>query len=463
MNIHKSRSGSRSRSELAPRDVNGRMPASLVLQLQVLIVLSVLLGGGGSAYGLRNLVIQLVALAILAINAGRVVEFVAKAPRALTLLVFASMALPLLQAVPLPPGIWQAFPGRDPAVQSFSIAGQGADTWFSHSVNPMRTLVAFSGTLAPAALIMMGFSLDQRGKVILAWTVIGGAFAAFLLGTLQLSTGNTSFLLFDERSTPDVLFATFANRNSTGLFFVLALCILSGLPFSRNKAVIGAAAIAGVLLVIGVILTQSRSSITLLVIPAGLGALRGWFAFRGRSIQQSRAKPALWLGLGLTAVIVGAVAFSTVTGGRAADSFSRFATTMETDRPEMWEDGLYAASEYWPAGSGMGSFDDVFQMHESLEYVSPRRAGRAHNDYIELAIESGIVGLVLAGLWLLWCAVSALSFGRVTGAYWQLSAGGGVAAIALQSLLDYPLRNQTLLLVAAVLVVLLIRPGRAKR
>ncbi len=458
MNIPSSRTRGRTGSNIAQSGPLGREARVLLIQLQVLIAAAILLGGGGSAYGLRNLAVQLVALTILGLNTGLVLKFLREAPRPLLALVIASMALPLLQIIPLPADVWQAFPGRGPVAESFAITGLGADRWFSHSVNPIRTLVAFSATLAPAAIVTLGYSLDRPGRLLLAWTVVGGAFAAFLIGTVQLSTGNTFGLLFDERSAPNILYTTFANRNSTGLFFVIALCLLCGMPLSKNPAILGAKVAAGVLLLIGTILTQSRTGITLLAIPLGLVVLRFWLGFTSKSPDSAKWRPALWLGAGLVAIALGTVAVSTVTGGRAADSFARFATTMESDRPEMWEDGVYAAGQYWPVGSGIGSFDDVFQMHESLEYVSPRRAGRAHNDYIELAIESGIIGLAIAGLWLVWCAFAALRPGPVADRYMRFAAGSAVAAIALQSLLDYPLRNQTLLCVAAVLVVLLTRP-----
>ena len=120
----------------------------------------------------------------------------------------------------------------------------------------------------------------------------------------------------------------------------------------------------------------------------------------------------------------------------------------------MWEDAAFAAREYWPVGSGMGTFDEVFQLHESLEYISPRRAGRAHSDVLEVVIEGGIFSALLVLGWLAWCAAAvfrAPPFWRWTA----LGAGTGVLTLLLQSLLDYPLRSQTLLCMAAVLVVLL--------
>ena len=158
---------------------------------------------------------------------------------------------------------------------------------------------------------------------------------------------------------------------------------------------------------------------------------------------------------GLAAIAAGALAISAFQGGRVSDSLSRFGDT-ETDRPEMWEDGIYAAGQYWPIGSGSGTFDEVFQLHESLEFISPRRAGRAHSDFIELGMEAGLFGLALAAAWLLWAAASTVAQLR-RGPEWSgVGAGLAVGAIALQSLLDYPLRNQTLLCAAGVLVVLLV-------
>lgn len=441
--------------------------SSPLLQLQVLLAFAAMFGGGGAAYGFRNLSIQLVALTVLALQAPLVFRFVREAPRALMLLVGLALAIPLLQMVPLPASIWQGLPGRDLATESFALAGLDPDRWFPASLDPIRTLVAFCGTLVPFAVIVLGSSLDRHEQIRLCWSVVVVSLAAFILGVLQVSSANTFGLLFAEPIRSDVLYATFANRNSTALFFVIVLCVIAGLPRPNHRAMLLPSIAAVVLLFVATILTQSRSGITLLIIPSSLLALRGlagsFSRWRGQSrVQEWQQTRLIWIGSAIAALTVAAVAVSAFSGGRAADSFARFSDT-QTDRPEMWEDGIYAAEQYWPLGSGVGTFDDVFQVHESLEYVSPRRAGRAHNDYIELAIESGAPGVALALGWLLWSAFSALRRGSVEGRWLRLGAGAGVAAIALQSLLDYPLRNQTLLCVAAVLVVILARRREKRR
>lgn len=436
---------------------------SPVLHLQVLIVLAVALGGGGVGYGLRNAVIQLAALAICAAHPRLIADFLRRAPRMLVALVMASMALPLLQLIPLPATIWQSFPGRAMMTESLTLAGLDPNGWHPVSLDRARTLVAFCGTLAPATIIAIGALLDHRAKLQLTLTFVAAALAALLLGTVQVSSANTTGLLFPVEAKADVLYATFANRNSTGLFFVLALTLLTGLPIPRRREWLLAMVAAGSLMFVGTILTQSRSSLVLLALPLGLMVLRGGF---GLWSVRAKGKPALspaGVLAGAFALLVAAIALVSFTsGGRAGETLERFGT-LETDRLTMWEDGRFAIGEYWPLGTGMGTFDEVYQVYESLEYVSQKRAGRMHNGFLEVPLEAGIFGIAMIAMWLGWSGWQTLmGKSRAEMRWMRLGAGIGIAAIALQCTLDYPLRNQTLLCVAALLVILLAR-GREQR
>ncbi len=441
---------------------------NVVLHLQLLIVLAVTLGGGGVGYGLRNAVIQIAALAILAAHPGLVVQFLRKGPRMLVLLVLVSMAVPLLQLIPLPPALWQALPGRAMIAESLVLAGLDPAGWRPASVDRARTLVAFCGTLAPATIIALGALLDTRAKLQLVLTLVGAALAAVLLGVVQVSLANSAGLLFPVNPKPGVLYASFANRNSTGLFFVLTLLLIAALPVPRRREWLLAMVCAGSLVFLGAILTQSRSSLVLLALPMGLIGLRCGFALwlsRKRGARKPAPAPTLepahFVAAGFALLIAALAAFSFTSGGRAADTLERFGT-LETDRLTMWQDGQYAAAQYWPAGSGMGTFDEVYQVYESLEYVSPRKAGRMHNDYLEVSLEAGAAGLVLIAAWLVWCVWQPLVGKRPDDNWLPLGASIGIIAIALQSILDYPLRNQTLLCVAALLVILLVRPRESR-
>ncbi|MFB0612109.1 O-antigen ligase family protein [Aurantiacibacter poecillastricola] len=331
-------------------------------------------------------------------------------------------------------------------------------------MNPVRTLLAFCATLVPATVIVVGHGLGRAEKRTLALTVVFACTAIFLFGAIQLSTSNSLGVLYEHVTLrPSILYGTLANRNSTAVLFVIALCLVAGFPWPNitvTRIALGAAAL---LLVLGTVLTQSRSGIALLALPLVLAIFRlAWTLRSGRNKGAPSMAREVWIGIAAIGVLAAAVAVSATQNGRAADSLARFETIADSDRPEMWEDATYTAGQYWPAGAGVGTFDDVFQLHESLEYVGPLRAGRAHSDLIELVIEGGILAIVLTAAWLAWCAYASLRPGSVENWWVRLGAGAGIAALFLQSALDYPLRNLSVLAVAAVLVVLLI-PSKERR
>jgi len=427
----------------------------------MLVALAVLLGGGGVAYGLRNLLIQLFALGLIWWHKSRVAEFLWQGPKGLVALVVVSVILPLLQLVPLPATFWQSLPGREVVISAFEIGGLPLEGWFPLSLDRGRTLVAFCGTFAPAAIIMLGTTLTAGDRAKLAWTCAGLALVALVIGVAQLSSANTTGLLFSITPKPDVLYATFANRNSTALMFVISIIVLAAVPLYRGRVGLFAGVAAIALLALGAVLTQSRSGMALLGVALFFVFLRiglgFWAARRGPKSGFSTSALAAIIMAGFFAI---ALVASIATGGRAADSLERL-TDGQTDRPQIWEDAAYAAKEYWPVGSGMGTFDEVFQLHESLEFLAPRKAGRAHNDYIELGLEAGLVGYLIALCWVIWIAQAAFR-GSAAARWTRLGSALGLACIAAQSVLDYPLRNQTLLCFAAVLVILLARSRRER-
>ena len=444
-----------------------------VLHLQMLITLALLLGGGGVVYGVRHFIIQAFALLLLAVHSGLVVAFFRNAPRPLVALLLLSLAFPLLQIVPLPPAIWQAIPGRALIVQALELAGQSSDSWRPFSVDSMRTLASFCAMIVPASVLILGFSLSFRHRVWLAWTAIIVALAIALLGFVQLSSANT--IAITQWITPDddVLYGTFSNRNSGGLLFVIAAILTLALPYRSNFKHILAIGAVVLLLPLAAILTQSRTSMALLVVFLAFVGLRIVTALLSRKSSpdqpaQNGLAPkkglANWqlcgialLGLALPVLL----AISLFSGGRAADSFERY-SVIQNDRWERWDDSSYVIDRYWPAGVGMGNFDEVFQIDESLEYLSPPRAGRAHNDYLEVVIESGIVGPLLILAWLIWSVWALTRPGSPEGRWLRLGGFAVICCFAMQSIFDYPLRSQALITIAALAMLFMSRRGQER-
>ncbi len=212
------------------------------------------------------------------------------------------------------------------------------------------------------------------------------------------------------------------------------------------------------LLLVAIVLTRSRTALVLALLPLGLVGLRVLLA------RTTRGKSGLWVALGGIALIAGTGAIVAVAApGRVGEVLERFDDTDTDARAYIWEDAAYSADRFWPLGSGTGTFDDVFQLDESLENLTLRRAGRAHNDYLEVAIEAGIPGLTLVAAWILLLAWLAWRARRSNDRWVAWSGGAALLAIALQSITDYPLRNLSLLGFAAFALLILVRFGSGAR
>lgn len=427
--------------------------------LLAIVAAACLLGGGGVAYGLSNLAVQLIALAVLGLNSELFWRFITQGSRPLIVLVILTLALPLLQLVPLPPAFWTSLPGRELVTEAIKSFGEPG--WRPLTVNASRTFVAFIGLIAPLAVLVVGLFVSPQVRQRVAFAFVAAGVASVLLGVVQVMGSNQEGLLYPENPLPGVLFGFFANRNSVAIFLVSCLLLLIGC-FAPQRALsprwIAKFAVT-VLMVTGVVLTQSRSGIALLALPAALFLLKVYT--HGGTRQNSTGALPRPVQLGVIAAAVAALslgAVAAVPGSRLEAVMARFEQDGER-RPEIWEDARFSAERFWPVGAGMGTFDEVFQVDESLEHISARRAGRAHNEVLELAIEAGPIALILVTAWAVWVLQAGWGALRDAERRWPALAGMGVLlAAALQSLLEFPLRNQTMLCVAAFALVLIAPP-----
>lgn len=419
-----------------------------------LLVIAVIFGGGGVRYGLMNAAVQISAIFVLAFNSSRLIDFFLRAPRTLRILTALSFLLPLLQLLPLPPGLWSVLPGRELESQSLALVNR-SDHWMTWTVNPARTLVAFIGLLAPFTILVTAYgqSRDFRHSAF-KWIAALGVIN-ILVGAVQLASGR-QLLNWYGGGNPDHLYGTFANHNSAGLFLVISLCALIGVRTDLTLSHRMIKAALGILIVSGVFLTQSRSSIALLVIPAFQLLLQYLHRSRDRisirSVAMTIAPVLLVLG-GLGALATG--------NSKVGDILHRF-DDLKDGRPLIWQDTAVAIARYWPMGSGAGTFDEVFQIDESLENVNSHLAGRAHNDYLEILLENGIWGGILAIAWIIYAL--RLSIAHLYRFPLHLLAPTGILiAISMQSLLDYPLRNQAIMCLAAAMIALLATESERSR
>ena len=430
-----------------------------IIALGALLAVAFLFGGGGSRYGLANLVVQLAALAVLAVRSDAIARFWRESPLLLRMLAALTVLLPLAQIVPLPESVWPALPGHDLVARSFEAAGTGG--WMTWSVDPRRTALALTALITPLAVLMGGWALPRQHLLTLGWLVVALGLITTMMGLVQLNPAGNNLVFYQAREPGAFLVGTFANRNSTALFLGFCLTLACLLPAPRTHPAVSWVrfAIASLLLV-AIILTKSRTGLALAVIPLGLTGIRlsAWLLQRRSSGAGPRRGPhPILLAAGVMALGATAVGgLMMAAPGRIGATLERF-EAKDDPRRFIWEDAVFATERYWPTGAGMGTFDAVFQIDESLENLTLRTAGRAHNDYLELAIEAGLPGLALVALWFAGCMALAWQSRRSDLAWAGWAGGAFLLAISLQSITDYPLRNQTILAFAGYALLLLTR------
>ena len=149
--------------------------------------------------------------------------------------------------------------------------------------------------------------------------------------------------------------------------------------------------------------------------------------------------------VGIVALIAATIGLSD-SAGRAV---ARFSALNEDMRWDIWRVSFDLLSDQWIVGSGLGSFVPLYAAAEPIELLQPRYVNHAHNDYLELIIEAGVLGAVaIAG------AIAVLvSTGRCllkmdnTPALLLLLVPG---IAMLHSIIDYPLRTPAISCIAAL-------------
>ena len=91
----------------------------------VVIVASLILGGGTRGGFLSDAILQLLAIPLLLVSLWRMFEVPLTRQMQLALWFCLAIAvLPLIQLIPLPPWLWTALPNRQPSAETFAILGQ---------------------------------------------------------------------------------------------------------------------------------------------------------------------------------------------------------------------------------------------------------------------------------------------------------------------------------------------------
>jgi O-antigen ligase len=442
---------------------------SLLFYLSAVVMTASLFLGGGTQGGfLSDAILQLLAIPLLLLSLGKMFEVpLTGQPRRALWFCLAIAGLPLIQLIPLPPWLWTMLPHRQPSAEAFDIVGH-AVPWMPISVSPELTWLSLLSLLPPIAIFLATLLLPYRERRWLSLIVLAIGILSVFVGFIQVAQGPQSPLRLFEFTNPTEAVGFFANRNHfAALIYVLTLFAaawgINAAVRERSRTRYDTASILAfigcftllVVLLAGEAMARSRAGLGLTIV-----GLFGAYALGASDRRMATGVTANKLLFGAMAL---AIVFSVQTVlYRILERFG--VDALQDDRPLMVQNTIEAARAYMPLGSGMGTFVPVYAMFEKEPSFS--FANRAHNDVLEVWLETGVVGPILIGLfvvWLLWRAVKIWRSAPPFGAReidWSLARAATVilALVLAHSFVDYPLRTGAMMVVVAFACALLIEP-----
>ena len=358
-----------------------------------------------------------------------------------------AIQLPLIGFVLI--GIFQLLPIGDPGVPPDLIL-QTPST--SLSVEPYATRLfvlrmAFYAFFFAATLSF--FRLPERIRIAAVSLIAFGAFMA-VFGILQRLAEPGG--IYGLRPTPQAIpFASFVNQHHFASLMVMLSSLSLGLLLLGNvkRDRIPLLLIAQITMLLAILFTGSRGA---MIAYCGMSALIIMFWLIGR--RQASA-PSAGSNISRLSAISGVTALATIIIGLAlylgaGDGLLRgvgVSTIADSDitsgRAHFWKTGLKIFADHPIVGTGMDTFASAYPRYDTENGFF--RVEHAHNDYLQVLTDSGIVGLACVAAFIFLLFRSA--FRSVSNCQEPLrvslavGALGGAFGCLIHSFFDFPLRT----------------------
>jgi O-antigen ligase len=326
----------------------------------------------------------------------------------ITLVFGAAMVWLVIQtAAPLPPALApEAVQHAADLLQLPPPAGIGLDA--DAAWTTLMRLLAYAGVL----FLAWEYGRDRDYADAIGRTILCATVACSAYGLLVQLAGLDQVLWFTKTSYRDSVTGPFINRNSFATYAGIGLSVALGMSVSRwsrqrarrssRRAAepgdwrLALALVAAGLLAVTLIMTRSRGgfySFGIAVLAGGaLLAIAG--VLRGRTLAAA-----------VGALVVAAVVLLAAGGAGLAGRLETDSASVESSRGALFAPTLAAIRSRPLLGYGLGSFTGVFEATNDGElYKAGYTVDKAHNTYLEMALEGGVptaVALTLCVLALL--------------------------------------------------------------
>lgn len=422
----------------------------------------------------------------------------------------AVIAAGAVQVIPLPPALLETVsPKTDAFLQNydlryaFGIDGDPADvdaaaasgstvggtakggTWHPLSLAPGDTLVGL-GFLTAFTLLLAGLTLalSRSGARRLASSLVTFGVLLALVGIVQKAllgdhawVGMKIYGFWQPTHLLSTPFGPYVNKNHFAGWMLMglpmALGVALGLAEQGTRGIRGdwrsmllwfsspqggrvqLALLSAILMVASLLMTKSRSGLGGLVLVLVIMSIAA-----GRRFRSAKA--------GLMAFGSLAAVFAIVFAMAGADVAARLSDQSDAVdlRKNIWSDSATIIRDFPLAGTGLNTFGTAMTAYQTTQ--KDQHFQEAHNDYLQVVVEGGIL-LAVPALIAMVLLVRAIGRRFAAGqddpmTHWiRVGATTGLVAIALQALVEFSLQMPGNAAFAVVLLAVALHETPARR
>jgi len=363
----------------------------------------------------------------------------------------------LLQAIPLPPAVLRWISPETWQLYRDSIWVVRPDLWMPLSVAPSATMAQFfrlSAYIACYLLVVQLLSEPERRKQVLTLLcAFAGLYALFAILQFFLPGERILWVLKSWPERTAHAFGTYVNGNHyAGLMEMLLPVLLAWFFASRPKVHYGSwrenfveflqhprtspyvlTGLSVTLIGISIFFSLSRGGI---LSTLGALSLLGLLFLLRRDSWKTGGMIVLFVGLLFCAV--GFLGWNPIL--ERFDRIRDHVGNLADQRPIYWQDSRGIIEDFPVLGSGFGTFVHIYPRYQTID-TGPLFVDHAHNDYIELLTDGGLVGGLLV-FWFL-AALCIAGFRALrrrknrVSIYLTLGSFAGMVALGLHSFTDF--------------------------
>jgi O-antigen ligase len=376
------------------------------------------------------------------------------------------LQLPLFGALLL--GATQLLPLRNSL--STTAAAVGSVQMFSLDPYSTRLVLVQLGTLFIYFAAVLVFTDSPHRLHLLVRTITIFGFFLAILGLTQSFSSPTK-VLWMRQLDQSTAFGPFINRHHFAGYMELTIALPLGLLFAgavekeKQLLYVFAAGVMGVAL----IMTGSRGGIISLVAEILFLAFITVIVRKPHEKKRRRSgrlKSATWR-LGFAVALIVALFLSVILLG-GEWSIGRFVDSVNTDDPStgrahFWSVTVQMIKTHPLLGTGLGAFGVIYTGFDSRNGLY--RLEQAHNDYLQVLSDAGIVGALLALFFIVWLFRKAIARGKSHDDFRRgiaLASLGGCFAVLIHSFFDFTLHTTANALLFLMLAALATLNGRVE-